>query len=100
MAKKLTGKKSTIKKIAKKIRRGEDRLSWRNSSHPLAVALRREAETQLDLATRAKVQPATISRVINGALPGFGPKAASRLLPHVRKWGVTLEDLVLVSREA
>ncbi len=71
------------------------KILWTESAHPLARALQKKGISQRQLAEMAGVQPADISRVLNGERARFSAPAAAKLLPVVKKWRVKLEDLIL-----
>lgn len=68
---------------------------WTTYNHPLGVVLQKKGISQRQLAEMAGVQPADISRVLNGERDRFSAPAAAKLYPIVKKWRVKLEDLVL-----
>jgi transcriptional regulator with XRE-family HTH domain len=68
---------------------------WTDSSHPLAVALQKKGVSQRQLAGMAGVQPADVSRVLNGERERFAAGTAAKLYPIVKPWGVKMEALIL-----
>jgi len=68
---------------------------WTETGHPLAAALLKKGVTQRQLAEMAGVQPADISRVLNGTTPRFAAGTAAKLYPVVKPWKVTMEQLIM-----
>jgi transcriptional regulator with XRE-family HTH domain len=68
---------------------------WIESGHPLAVALQKKGVSQRELAGMAGVQPADISRVLNGERERFAAGTAAKIYPFVKPWKVTMEQLIL-----
>jgi transcriptional regulator with XRE-family HTH domain len=70
-------------------------VTWEKSKHPLAVALRGHNVSQRQVCMAAGVHTSTMSRVLRGELPGFTARSARKLLPVVRRYGVTMEQLIM-----
>jgi transcriptional regulator with XRE-family HTH domain len=68
---------------------------WTGTGHPLALALQKKGITQRQLAGMAGVQPADISRVLNGERERFAAGTAAKIYPHVKGWKVKMEDLIM-----
>ena len=71
---------------------------WTESTHPLALALRKKGVTQRQLATMTGTQPGDISRVLNGERERFAAGTAAKIYPHVKPWKVSMEMLIMPHR--
>lgn len=81
--------------MSKKTKKRPYKVLWTEVKHPLGVALQRKGLSQRQLAEMAGVQPADISRVLNGERKRFSADTAAKLYPVVKSWKVRMEDLVL-----